>query len=49
MNVKNQVSKVLHECELRSYKSVAFPAIGTGLCFHGELIRAVTGVFGEQL
>ncbi|XP_052530868.1 protein mono-ADP-ribosyltransferase PARP14 isoform X1 [Tympanuchus pallidicinctus] len=30
MNVKNQVSKVLHECELRSYKSVAFPAIGTG-------------------
>ncbi|NXJ07799.1 PAR14 polymerase, partial [Odontophorus gujanensis] len=30
MNVKNQVSKVLHECELRKYKSVAFPAIGTG-------------------
>ncbi|XP_010712168.1 protein mono-ADP-ribosyltransferase PARP14 [Meleagris gallopavo] len=30
MNVKNQVSKVLHECELRSYESVAFPAIGTG-------------------
>ncbi|NXS47671.1 PAR14 polymerase, partial [Balaeniceps rex] len=29
-NVKNQVSKVLHECELRKYKSVAFPAIGTG-------------------
>ncbi|POI35113.1 hypothetical protein CIB84_001138 [Bambusicola thoracicus] len=29
-NVKNQVSKVLHECELRMYKSVAFPAIGTG-------------------
>ncbi|XP_021254186.1 poly [ADP-ribose] polymerase 14 isoform X3 [Numida meleagris] len=30
MNVKNQVSKVLHECELKKYKSVAFPAIGTG-------------------
>ncbi|XP_075567608.1 protein mono-ADP-ribosyltransferase PARP14 isoform X2 [Pelecanus crispus] len=29
-NVKHQVSKVLHECELRMYKSVAFPAIGTG-------------------
>ncbi|XP_072197855.1 protein mono-ADP-ribosyltransferase PARP14-like isoform X2 [Excalfactoria chinensis] len=30
INVKNQVSKVLHECKLRKYKSVAFPAIGTG-------------------
>ncbi|KAF1411307.1 Poly [ADP-ribose] polymerase 14, partial [Spheniscus magellanicus] len=29
-NVKSQVSKVLHECKLRMYKSVAFPAIGTG-------------------
>ncbi|NXU37472.1 PAR14 polymerase, partial [Drymodes brunneopygia] len=29
--VKSQVSKVLHECEQRMYKSVAFPAIGTGL------------------
>ncbi|XP_035752221.1 protein mono-ADP-ribosyltransferase PARP14 isoform X3 [Egretta garzetta] len=29
-NVKSQVSKVLHECELNMYKSVAFPAIGTG-------------------
>ncbi|XP_010074343.1 PREDICTED: poly [ADP-ribose] polymerase 14-like [Pterocles gutturalis] len=29
-DVKSQVSKVLHECELRMYKSVAFPAIGTG-------------------
>ncbi|NXL63112.1 PAR14 polymerase, partial [Chordeiles acutipennis] len=29
-SVKNQVSKVLRECELRMYKSVAFPAIGTG-------------------
>ncbi|XP_075008916.1 protein mono-ADP-ribosyltransferase PARP14 isoform X4 [Calonectris borealis] len=29
-NVKSQVSKVLHECELKMYKSVAFPAIGTG-------------------
>ncbi|XP_027318118.3 protein mono-ADP-ribosyltransferase PARP14 isoform X2 [Anas platyrhynchos] len=29
-NVKNQVSKVLNECELRMYTSVAFPAIGTG-------------------
>ncbi|NXG68991.1 PAR15 polymerase, partial [Baryphthengus martii] len=29
-NVKSQVSKVLNECELRMYKSVAFPAIGTG-------------------
>ncbi|NWR07247.1 PAR14 polymerase, partial [Paradoxornis webbianus] len=28
--VKSQVSKVLHECERRTYKSVAFPAIGTG-------------------
>ncbi|NXQ19781.1 PAR14 polymerase, partial [Peucedramus taeniatus] len=28
--VKSQVSKVLHECEKRMYKSVAFPAIGTG-------------------
>ncbi|NXL85340.1 PAR14 polymerase, partial [Alectura lathami] len=30
ISVKNQVSKVLRECELRMYKSVAFPAIGTG-------------------
>ncbi|XP_032301847.1 protein mono-ADP-ribosyltransferase PARP14-like isoform X2 [Coturnix japonica] len=30
MNVKSQVSKVLHECKLRKYESVAFPAIGTG-------------------
>ncbi|KAF1498393.1 Poly [ADP-ribose] polymerase 15, partial [Eudyptula minor novaehollandiae] len=29
-DVKSQVSKVLHECKLRMYKSVAFPAIGTG-------------------
>ncbi|NXW86497.1 PAR14 polymerase, partial [Alopecoenas beccarii] len=29
-NVKSQVTKVLNECELRMYKSVAFPAIGTG-------------------
>ncbi|CAN0224148.1 unnamed protein product [Bubo scandiacus] len=29
-SVKSQVSKVLNECELRMYKSVAFPAIGTG-------------------
>ncbi|NWX39246.1 PAR14 polymerase, partial [Steatornis caripensis] len=29
-NVKCQVSKVLNECEQRMYKSVAFPAIGTG-------------------
>ncbi|XP_026707999.1 poly [ADP-ribose] polymerase 14-like [Athene cunicularia] len=29
-NVKSQVSKVLNECELKMYKSVAFPAIGTG-------------------
>ncbi|NXO58353.1 PAR15 polymerase, partial [Aramus guarauna] len=29
-NVNSQVSKVLHECELKMYKSVAFPAIGTG-------------------
>uniref|UniRef100_A0A672TKW3 Poly [ADP-ribose] polymerase n=1 Tax=Strigops habroptila TaxID=2489341 RepID=A0A672TKW3_STRHB len=28
-NVNHQVSKVLNECELRMYKSVAFPAIGT--------------------
>ncbi|NXQ25047.1 PAR14 polymerase, partial [Alaudala cheleensis] len=28
--VKSLVSKVLHECERRMYKSVAFPAIGTG-------------------
>ncbi|KAL2302153.1 hypothetical protein Nmel_009570 [Mimus melanotis] len=28
--VKSQVSKVLHECERKMYKSVAFPAIGTG-------------------
>ncbi|NXR27059.1 PAR14 polymerase, partial [Cinclus mexicanus] len=28
--VKSQVSKVLHECERMMYKSVAFPAIGTG-------------------
>ncbi|NXY63935.1 PAR14 polymerase, partial [Callaeas wilsoni] len=28
--VKSQVSKVLQECEQRMYKSVAFPAIGTG-------------------
>lgn len=34
--VKSQVSKVLHECEQRMYKSVAFPAIGTGLCFLGK-------------
>ncbi|NWS14885.1 PAR14 polymerase, partial [Pachyramphus minor] len=29
-DVKSQVSKVLNECEQRMYKSVAFPAIGTG-------------------
>uniref|UniRef100_K7F6P0 Poly [ADP-ribose] polymerase n=1 Tax=Pelodiscus sinensis TaxID=13735 RepID=K7F6P0_PELSI len=29
-DVKAQVSKVLQECELRNYTSVAFPAIGTG-------------------
>ncbi|NXL45217.1 PAR14 polymerase, partial [Podilymbus podiceps] len=29
-DVKSQVSKVLNECELKMYKSVAFPAIGTG-------------------
>ncbi|NXI45356.1 PAR14 polymerase, partial [Galbula dea] len=29
-DVKSQVAKVLRECELRMYKSVAFPAIGTG-------------------
>ncbi|NXM37337.1 PAR14 polymerase, partial [Oxyruncus cristatus] len=29
-NVKSQVSKVLNECEQSMYKSVAFPAIGTG-------------------
>ncbi|XP_071602678.1 protein mono-ADP-ribosyltransferase PARP14-like isoform X2 [Heliangelus exortis] len=29
-DVENLVSKVLNECELRTYKSVAFPAIGTG-------------------
>ncbi|OPJ79796.1 poly [ADP-ribose] polymerase 14 [Patagioenas fasciata monilis] len=29
-NVKCQVTKVLNECQLRMYKSVAFPAIGTG-------------------
>ncbi|NXE09530.1 PAR14 polymerase, partial [Lophotis ruficrista] len=29
-NVKKQVSKVLNECELKMYRSVAFPAIGTG-------------------
>ncbi|NWV96001.1 PAR14 polymerase, partial [Machaerirhynchus nigripectus] len=28
--VKSQVSRVLHECEQRMYKSVAFPAIATG-------------------
>ncbi|NXP30899.1 PAR14 polymerase, partial [Leiothrix lutea] len=28
--VKSQVSQVLRECEQRMYKSVAFPAIGTG-------------------
>ncbi|NXX77866.1 PAR14 polymerase, partial [Urocolius indicus] len=29
-NVKSQISKVLNECELKRYRSVAFPAIGTG-------------------
>ncbi|NWH63475.1 PAR14 polymerase, partial [Geococcyx californianus] len=29
-NVRSQVYKVLNECELRMYESVAFPAIGTG-------------------
>uniref|UniRef100_A0A8C8SNN8 Poly [ADP-ribose] polymerase n=1 Tax=Pelusios castaneus TaxID=367368 RepID=A0A8C8SNN8_9SAUR len=29
-DIKAQVSKVLRECELRKYTSVAFPAIGTG-------------------
>uniref|UniRef100_A0A8C3JV57 Poly [ADP-ribose] polymerase n=1 Tax=Calidris pygmaea TaxID=425635 RepID=A0A8C3JV57_9CHAR len=32
-NVKSQVSLVLEKCEQRKYKSVSFPAIGTGLCF----------------
>lgn len=35
---------MLKECELRMYKSVAFPAIGTGLCFLGRVMRAVMGV-----
>lgn len=43
-SVKNLVSKVLNECELKMYKSVAFPAIGTGLCFVGKAMRAVMGV-----
>lgn len=43
-NVKSQVSVVLEECERRKYKSVAFPAIGTGLCFLGKAMRAVTEV-----
>uniref|UniRef100_A0A8C4KF12 Poly [ADP-ribose] polymerase n=1 Tax=Dromaius novaehollandiae TaxID=8790 RepID=A0A8C4KF12_DRONO len=30
LDVKNQVTQVLQECELRMYASVAFPAIGTG-------------------
>ncbi|NXA42768.1 PAR15 polymerase, partial [Eudromia elegans] len=30
LDVKNQVTQVLQECELRRYTSVAFPAIGTG-------------------
>ncbi|NXR15101.1 PAR14 polymerase, partial [Semnornis frantzii] len=29
-DVRSQISKVLNECELRMYRSVAFPAIGTG-------------------
>ncbi|KAM6307502.1 protein mono-ADP-ribosyltransferase PARP14 [Aegotheles albertisi] len=29
-NIKSNVSKVLNECELKMYKSVAFPAVGTG-------------------
>ncbi|NXG68999.1 PAR14 polymerase, partial [Baryphthengus martii] len=29
-NIKDLVSKVLQECELQQYTSVAFPAIGTG-------------------
>ncbi|NXV73285.1 PAR14 polymerase, partial [Atlantisia rogersi] len=33
-SVKSQVSKVLLECELRMYKSVALPAIGTGQAGH---------------
>ena len=43
-NVKSQVSKVLNECELRRYKSVAFPAIGTGLHFLEKVMRTVVGV-----
>lgn len=43
-NVKSQVSKVLNECELRMYKSVAFPAIGTGLCSLEKAVRAVMAV-----
>ncbi|NXX38561.1 PAR14 polymerase, partial [Tricholaema leucomelas] len=30
INVRSQIAKVLNECELRMYRSVAFPAIGTG-------------------
>ncbi|XP_019378093.1 PREDICTED: poly [ADP-ribose] polymerase 14-like isoform X2 [Gavialis gangeticus] len=33
-DIKAQVSKVLQECEERGYKSVAFPAIGTGQAGH---------------
>lgn len=47
-NVKNQVSKVLNECELRMYPSVAFPAIGTGLYCIEKLIRAVLGGISEM-
>ncbi|NWI16296.1 PAR14 polymerase, partial [Crypturellus soui] len=30
LDIKNQVTQVLQECELQMYTSVAFPAIGTG-------------------
>lgn len=40
--MKSLVSKVLNECELKMYKSVAFPAIGTGLRFLGKAIRTGT-------
>lgn len=35
---------MLNECQLRMYKSVAFPAIGTGLHFLGKVMRAVFGI-----
>ncbi|XP_077176452.1 protein mono-ADP-ribosyltransferase PARP14 [Paroedura picta] len=53
-DIKAQVSKVLQECELKKYTSVAFPAIGTGQGGKSaekvadEMIKAIADFAGKK-